>query len=65
MPIWRRSKKLQGPKAKRRREIALAHLEHKLISNKHFPSDEKSQIPLDDKNKKRIVKEIAVLKERI
>lgn len=60
---WKRSHKNQGPRAKRRREIALAHLEHKLVYNKVAPNDTPDH--LTEPQVKRIHKEIDILKTRI
>lgn len=69
---WSRGKKNQGPKAKARRKGALGRLEEQLKSgnktNYHIKNpyvEFGSKIPLEEKDKKRITKEINILKERV
>lgn len=64
---WRRSKKNQGPKARARREQALARLELNLTNaslhvNKDDTDEAKRAIEI---KRKRIDKEIEILKKRI
>lgn len=65
MPAWRRSKKSMGEKAKKRRLIALDHLEKQIKSGKTFPDGKPFDIDLTDIDKKRIIKEMANIKKRL
>lgn len=57
---WHRSHKLQGPKAKARRQGALSRLEEQLIFDRA-----KSVYKFTEHDKKRIALEIVTLKSRI
>jgi hypothetical protein len=60
---WKRSKKNLGFKVRARREGALARLETQLKAGKK--SDKDLLIPLNDKDKERISKEIVILQNKL
>jgi hypothetical protein len=64
MPTWKRGKKESGPKAKARRIKALKSLQKDLKSNMRR-EDGVAVEELSDVQKKRIVKEIDILKSKV
>jgi len=70
MTIWKRGHLSQGPKAKARRQGALMRLQEqtkdfdKIVNNSYLK--QRPSFPLySEHDKKRITKEIAILKERV
>lgn len=60
---WNRGKKQQGALPLQRRRKALAALEEDLKKGTLRVAGERSDTPLSDKNKERIMKEISTLKK--